>query len=61
MSAGRGRGRLMVVERDAHRSRSFPAGTTKLVEGRDIREVIETLAEIEGLTVEISDGRRPEP
>jgi hypothetical protein len=51
----------MVVERDAHRSRSFPAGTTKLVEGRDIREVIETLAEIEGLTVEISDGRRPEP
>jgi hemolysin activation/secretion protein len=47
----------MVVERDAHRSRSFPSGTRKLVEARDLRTLIETLAEIEGVTVEISDGR----
>lgn len=57
MSGARGRGRLMVVERDAHRSRSFPSGTRKLVEARDLRTLIETLAEIEGVTVEISDGR----
>jgi hypothetical protein len=48
----------MVVERDSFRSRSFPAGTTKLVEAADLRTLIETLAEIEGIDVEIKDRGR---